>query len=160
MNILITSAGTRGYLIRYFKKALKKVGKIFAADCSKYAPALYNADNYFIVPPASDKNYICLKNGIKGLISLNDIELPVLAQHKNKFIEKGIQLIVSDKSVVDLCYDKYKTFKFLKENKFPFAKTYLSIDDTLRDIKSKILKFPLLIKPRKGSAGIGITKWI
>ena len=58
MNILITSAGTRGYLIKYFKKALKEKGKIFAADCSKYAPALYNADNYFIVPPASDKNYI------------------------------------------------------------------------------------------------------
>jgi len=35
MNILITSAGTRGYLIKYFKKALKEKGKIFAADCSK-----------------------------------------------------------------------------------------------------------------------------
>ena len=58
MNILITSAGTRGYLIRYFKEALKEKGKIFAADCSKYAPALYNADNYFIVPTVSDKNYI------------------------------------------------------------------------------------------------------
>jgi len=30
MNILITSAGTRGYLIKYFKKALKEKGKIFA----------------------------------------------------------------------------------------------------------------------------------
>ena len=96
MNILITSAGTRGYLIRYFKKALKKVGKIFAADCSKYAPALYNADNYFIVPAVADKNYIselfkiCLKNKVKGVISLNDIELPVLAQYKSKFIENKL----------------------------------------------------------------------
>ncbi|MBA7590498.1 hypothetical protein ES708_32622 [subsurface metagenome] len=58
MNILITSAGTRGYLIKYFKKILRENGKIFAADCSKYAPALYNADNYFIVLPVADKNYI------------------------------------------------------------------------------------------------------
>jgi carbamoyl-phosphate synthase large subunit len=164
MNILITSAGTRGYLIRYFKKALKEKGKIFAADCSKYAPALYNADNYFIVPPASDKNYIselykiCLKNAIKGVISLNDIELPLLAQHKNKFIEKGIQLIVSDKNLVELCYDKYKTFLFLKENKFPFIKTYISLDESFREIKAKNLKFPLLLKPRKGSASIEIKK--
>ena len=164
MNILITSAGTRGYLIKYFKKALKEKGKIFAADCSKYAPALYDADNYFIVPPASDKNYIdklfniCLNNGIKGVISLNDIELPVLAQYKNKFIEKGIQLIVSDKNVADLCYDKYKTFLFLKENKFSFVKTYISLNEALMEIKSKTIKFPLLIKPRKGSASIGIKK--
>lgn len=164
MNILITSAGTRGYLIRYFKETLKEKGKIFAADCSKYAPALYNADNYFIVPPASDKNYIaelfniCQKNGIKGVISLNDIELPVLAQYKSKFIEKGIQLIVSDKSVIDLCYDKYKTFLFLKENKFPFPKTFISLNEVLMEIKYKAVKFPLLIKPRKGSASIGIKK--
>jgi carbamoyl-phosphate synthase large subunit len=164
MNILITSAGTRGYLIRYFKKILRENGKIFAADCSKYAPALYNADNYFIVPAASDENYIselykiCLKNDVKGIISLNDVELPLLAQHKSKFMEKGIKLVVSDPETIDVCYDKYKTFKFLKENKFTFAKTYISIDDTLRDIKSKNLKFPLLLKPRKGSSSRGIKK--
>ena len=164
MNILITSAGTRGYLIRYFKKALKEKGKIFAADCSKYAPALYNADNYFIVPPVADKNYInelfkiCLKNNVKGVISLSDIELPVFAQYKSKFLEKGIKLVVSDPETVDVCYDKYKTFKFLKENKFPFPKTFLSLNEVLREIKSKTIKFPLLIKPRKGSAGVGIKE--
>ena len=164
MNILITSAGTRGYLIRYFKKELKEKGKIFAADCNKYAPALYNADNYFIVPPASDKNYIdelfniCLKNGIKGVISLNDIELPVLAQHKSKFMKKGIKLVVSDPETIELCYDKYGTFKFLKENKFPFPKTFISLNEVLMEIKSETIKFPLLIKPRKGSASIEIEK--
>jgi len=37
MNILFTSAGTRGYLVRYFKMAIKNKGKILAAECSKYA---------------------------------------------------------------------------------------------------------------------------
>jgi len=164
MNILITSAGTRGYLIKYFKKALKEKGKIFAADGSKYAPALYNADNYFIVPAVSDKNYIselykiCLKNDVKGIISLNDVELPLLAQHKNKFMEKGIKLVVSDPETIDVCYDKYKTFKFLKENKFLFPKTFISLNEALMEIKSKTIKFPLLIKPRKGSAAVGIKE--
>ena len=164
MNILITSAGTRGYLIRYFKKSLKENGKIFAADCSKYAPALYDADNYFIIPAVSNENYIkelykiCLKNDVKGLISLNDVELPVLAQHKSKFMEKGIKLVVSDPETIDVCSDKYKTFKFLKENKFPFAKTFIALNEVLMEIKSKTIKFPLLIKPRKGSASIGIKK--
>ena len=164
MNILITSAGTRGYLIKYFKKALKGKGKIFAADCSKYAPALYNADNYFIVPAVSNKNYIselykiCLKNGVKGVISLNDVELPLLAQYKSKFMEKGVKLIVSDPETIDICYDKYKTFKFLEENRFPFPKTFISLSEVLMEIKSKAIKFPLLIKPRKGSAGVGIKE--
>jgi carbamoyl-phosphate synthase large subunit len=164
MNILITSAGTRGYLIRYFKKELKEKGKIFAADCSKYAPALYDADNYFIIPAVSNENYInelykiCLKNDVKGVISLNDIELPVLAQYKSKFMEKGIKLVVSDPETIDVCSDKYKTFKFLKENKFPFAKTFIALNEVLTEIKSKTIKFPLLIKPRKGSASIGIKK--
>ena len=164
MNILITSAGTRGYLIRYFKKILREKGKIFAADCSKYSPALYNADNYFIVPPASDKNYIdelfniCQKNDVKGVISLNDVELPLLAQYKSKFMEKGIKLVVSDLETIDVCYDKYKTFKFLKENKFPFPKTFISLNEVLMEIKSKTIKFPLLIKPRKGSGAVGIKE--
>ena len=164
MNILITSVGIRGYLIKYFRKALKNKGKIFAADCNRYAPALYDADNYFILPNALEKNYInelfkiCLTNDIKGIISLNDIELPILAQSKNKFINKGIKLIVSNPRAIDICYDKYTTYKFLKENKFPFPKTFISLDDTLKEIKAKTLKFPLLIKPRKGSASLEIKK--
>ena len=102
MNILIISVGIRGYLIKYFREALKNKGKIFAADCSKYAPALYDADNYFILPSISEKNYIdellkiCLVNDIKAIISLNDKELPILAQSKNKFTHKRIKLIVSN----------------------------------------------------------------
>lgn len=164
MNILVTSVGIRGYLIKYFRKALKNKGKIFAADCSKCAPALYGADNYFILPSISEKNYIdkflkiCLVNNIKAIVSLNDKELPILAQSKNKFNNKGIKLIVSNPRVIDICYDKYNTYKFLKENKFPFPKTFISLDETLKEIKAKTLKFPLLIKPRKGSASLGIKK--
>lgn len=164
MNILITSVGIRGYLIKYFRKALKNKGKIFAADCNRYAPALYDADNYFILPNALEKNYInelfkiCLTNDIKGIISLNDIELPILAQFKNKFLEKGIKLIVSNPKVIDICYDKYSTYRFLKENNFPFPKTFISLDEALMEIKAKTIKFPLLVKPRKGSASLGIKK--
>jgi len=164
LNILVTSVGIRGYLIKYFRNALRNKGKIFAADCNRYAPALYDADDYFILPKILKKNYIdelfrvCLINNIQAVISLNDKELPILAQFKNKFIKKGIKLIVSNPRVIDICYDKYTTYKFLKENKFPFPKTFISLGETLKEIKAKTLKFPLLIKPRKGSASLGIKK--
>lgn len=164
MNILITSVGIRGYLIKYLRKALKNKGKIFAADCNRYAPALYDADNYFILPNVLEKNYInelfkiCLTNDIKGIISINDIELPILAHFKNKFLEKDIKLIVSNPKVIDICYDKYSTYRFFKENNFPFPKTFISLDEALMEIKAKTIKFPLLVKPRKGSASLGIKK--
>ena len=164
MNILITSAGIRGYLIKYFKESLKGKGKIFATDCSKYAPALYDADNFFILPSIDNNNYkeellkICLVNNVKAVVSLNDKELPILAELKNDFNERGIKLIVSNPKVIDICFDKYKTYIFLKEDKLPYPKTFISLDEALREIKAKTLEFPLLIKPRKGSASLGIKK--
>ena len=50
MNILILSCGTRNKIVQYFKKELEGIGKVFATDCSPLTPALYDADQYFIVP--------------------------------------------------------------------------------------------------------------
>ncbi len=95
MNILIVSAGIRGYLIKYFKEALAGRGLVFAADCSKFAPALYDADDYFIIPAVTDSEYIktiikvCQNNSIEGIISLSDLELPILAENKDKLLTEG-----------------------------------------------------------------------
>ena len=164
MNILVTSAGIRGYIIRYFKESIGNEGKIFAADSSRYAPALYNADACFIIPQANKENYIdellklCIKNKIDGIVSLNDMELPVLAKNKKIFSDNNIKLIISSQDVVEICCDKYKIYGFLIKNGFQTPKTYISLEKTLKDIQKNILCFPLLIKPREGSASIGIKK--
>ncbi len=158
MRVLITSVGIRGYLVRYFRKAIKDKGVVFAADCSQYAPALYDADNYFLIPDVTDKSYlsevlrICEENEIDGVISLNDLELPILAEHKGEFAERGIEVIVSDPRVIDVCYDKYRTFLFLEENGFSTPQTYVSLEPALVAIEGRNLRFPILVKPRRGSA--------
>lgn len=53
MNILILSAGTRNKIVQYFKKAVGDDGKVIATDMSKLAPAIYEADQYYIVPRLS-----------------------------------------------------------------------------------------------------------
>ena len=50
INILILSAGTRNKVVQYFKKALNGDGRVIATDCSNLAPAIYDADKYYIVP--------------------------------------------------------------------------------------------------------------
>ena len=53
MNILILSAGTRNKIVQYFRRELKGNGKVIATDCSNLAPALYDADKFYIVPRIS-----------------------------------------------------------------------------------------------------------
>ncbi|MGM9937515.1 MAG: carbamoyl phosphate synthase, partial [Candidatus Ornithomonoglobus sp.] len=92
MNILVLSCGTRNKVMQYFKRELKGKGKLFATDCSELAPALYEADKYFIVPRMTDDNYlslildICKDNKIDAVFSLIDPELSLLAENREKFL--------------------------------------------------------------------------
>src|SRR5690554_4675451 len=114
MNILITSIGQRGYLIDHFKESVQGELGIYAADATKYAPALLKADKAFVIPYANDPEYfprllqICKDNDIKGVLSINDLELPVLAKHKNELNQNGVKAIISEPEVIDICFDKYK----------------------------------------------------
>ena len=104
MNILILSCGTRNKIVQYFKKELDGIGKVFATDCSKLAPALYEADSFFIVPRIDDPKYIdnvleiCKTNEISAVFSLIDPEISLLAKHREKFIAIGTIPLVSSYS--------------------------------------------------------------
>ena len=56
MNILILSAGTRNLLVSYFKKS--GFDKVVAVDACELAPALYCADEHYIVPLMKDPCYL------------------------------------------------------------------------------------------------------
>lgn len=58
MNILILSAGTRNKVVQYFVKTLDGKGKVIATDMSNLAPAIYDADKYYIVPRMTEEGYI------------------------------------------------------------------------------------------------------
>lgn len=164
MNILLTSVGRRGYLIKYFKEALSDTvgGKIFAANSTDTTPAFQYADETVVTPLIYDKGYIdfllcyCKKNNIEAIISLFDIDLPILAKHKRLFKDNGITVIVSDLDVVNICNDKWKTYNFLKDNDINCPKTYISLHDAKREIECEKIKFPLIIKPRWGMGSIGV----
>ena len=58
MNILILSAGTRNKIVQYFKRAVGTEGKVIATDCSNLAPAVYEADRFYLVPRISAPDYL------------------------------------------------------------------------------------------------------
>ena len=108
MNILFTCAGRRTYLLKYFKEQLGNEGLIVATDMQPTAPALTVADIKEQVSPVYAEDYIertldiCRRHNIKALISLNDLELPILASNKHRFEQIGVVPIVSDSDVIEI----------------------------------------------------------
>lgn len=161
-NILFTCAGRRNYLINYFKEALNGQGKIIAVDGQTNAPALIDADVAIQVPNIYSDLYIqslkdiCKEHKVSAIISLNDLELPILSKHKVEFEDFNTTVIVSSELVIDISFDKWKTFEFLNSIGLSTPNTYLNVTNALKDINLKIIQFPLVLKPRWGSASIGI----
>lgn len=162
MNILFTCAGRRNYLINYFKEALNGTGKVFATDMQLTAPALVDADVAIIVPAIYNDDYIpsllkiVKENQINCVISLNDLELPILSEAKTKIENLGAKVIVSDKDVIKISFDKWETVKFLENIGLKSPKTFIDINEAKKALETGELDFPLVIKPRWGSASIGI----
>lgn len=162
MNILFTCAGRRTYLLKYFKEQLAGQGIIIGADMQLTAPALSVADIKVVVPSVYSEDYvkillaICCKYSVGLIISLNDLELPILAKNKYLFEEKGIIVLVSSEQVIDICFDKFKTFKYISSIGLKSPDTYVDLEEAITAIKSGQIKFPLIVKPRWGSGSIGI----
>lgn len=161
-NLLITCAGRRNYLINYFKKELKDNGKIVAVDQDLSSAALTEADVVYKVSGIDNRKYvdelkaIVKKEKVNAIISLNDIELPLLSKSKNEFAALGAQVLVSDSDVIDMCFDKWQTYLFLKNIGLSTPSTFLSINAVKKAIKKQEISYPLIIKPRWGSASLGI----
>lgn len=162
MNILFTCAGRRTYLLKYFKENMQEGDKVIATDMQLSAPALQIADVKLQVPAVYADDYIsrtldiCKRYSIDALISLNDLELPILAEQKARFDELGVKVIVSDPRVIDICFDKYKTAQWVEGLGLNAPKTYVTLEDAKKALANREIAFPLFLKPRWGSGSIGL----
>lgn len=164
MNILILSCGTRNKIVQYFKSQLAGTGKVIATDCSEIAPALYEADKYYIVPRMTQVGYIdviidiCKKEKINGVLSLIDPELSLLAQHEAEFKAVGTTVIGSSYELCERSLDKMKMYNWLYSKGYLCAKSYTDIDKFISDERIGKISYPVFIKPVCGSASISISK--
>lgn len=150
-NILITSAGKRVALTRYFKETLSRFypeAKVFTTDLNpQMAPAGYVSDGCFQVPRVADEDYpatlwrICEEHGVGMVIATIDTELLLLADLKADFARRGIHVMVSDRAFVEVCRDKRHTGAFFERHGIRVPKEVDKYHPT----------FPLFAKPYDGS---------
>lgn len=163
-NILILSAGTRNKVVQYFKKELEGRGKVVATDCSELAPAIYEADEYVIVPRITEPGYlekilsICKEKQITGVLSLIDPELSLLAAHKEEFLAVGTTPIVSDAAQVELCFNKFSMYEKLVELSIPTGKCFMDKEAFFAAVESGEMHYPVFLKPVCGSASLNINR--
>ena len=163
-NILILSAGTRDKVVQYFKKELAGKGRVTATDCSELAPAIYEADEYVIVPRITEPGYlekilsICKEKQITGVLSLIDPELSLLAAHKEEFLALGTVPIVPDAPQVELCFNKYAMYEKLTELGYLTGKCFSDANAFFTALERGEACYPVFLKPVCGSASLNINK--
>ena len=164
MNILILSAGTRNKIVQYFRKVFAGKGNVIATDMSNLAPALYDADKYYIVPKMTAPNYldvildICKKEKITGVLSLIDPELSLLAANIRKFEDIGTKVIGSSYELCEMALDKFQMYNWLTEHNYKCAKSYMDKEVFFADVEAGRISYPVFVKPARGSASIAISK--
>lgn len=164
MNILILSAGTRNKIVQYFKREVGGSGRVTATDCSNLAPAVYEADTFYLVPRISAPGYletvldICRKEKIDGVFSLIDPELSLLAKERDKFLAAGTTPIVSPYDLVETCFDKYRMYTLLCEMGIPTGRCYVDKEEFYKGLEKGEISYPVFVKPVRGSASINISK--
>lgn len=164
MNILILAAGTRNKVVQYFKNCFAGIGKVIATDSSSLGPALYDADNYYIVPLITEQGYldmilkICREEKISGVLSLIDPELSLLAAHEAEFEAIGTTVIGSSYELCEMSLDKYSMYRWLMEHGYRCGRSWMDKNEFYKAVDAGEAGYPVIVKPVKGSASINVTR--
>ena len=116
------------------------------------APVSYVSDGAIQVPRVTTPEYpeillkICEENEIGMIVATIDTELLLLSGLKDRFKEKGINVMVSDRTFVSLCRDKRNTGVFFEQHSVRVPKEIDKYNPT----------FPMFAKPYDGSLSTNI----
>ncbi len=157
INVLITGSG--GGVGQSIFKALKFSSldfNIVTIDAHPLAAGLYRGNRGYLVPLASSPKFaevvidICKKERIQAILIGSDPELPVFANNKCLIEDlTNAKVIVSSPEVVKIGYDKWETYGFLRNNNFPYPRS--ALPENMWNLIDEV-GFPIIIKPRTGSA--------
>jgi carbamoyl-phosphate synthase large subunit len=165
MNILMTSSARRIDFVGFFHNALREVGmegKVIVADPEHNAPSLQAGDESYVIPNQTDPRIIdeifdiCRKHRVDCLVPLNDLEVPTISAHKQELQDMGISVFAPDPAVTNKVRDKGKYRELLESFDVMAPFSYLNLEEAEKALDQKEVSFPLIVKPRNGSASIGI----
>lgn len=162
MNVLLTAAGRRTYLVRYFQEALGTAGRVLAANSDADAPAMAVADLAIVVPPSFHPEYpetiveLCRRHGVGLLCSCHDLDVCARAPLRERLQAMGVATMLPDAGWARLCLDKYACGERLRAAGLgvPWAST--SLTRTLQALAHGEVGYPLVVKARLGFGSLAL----
>lgn len=98
-----------------------------------------------------------LQNGRFNLVvTTSDLTAEALSINKKR-LEQFAKIAVVEPELFYIAYDKLNTMKICMDNNIPCPKTLLNIE-TVNDVLSADLTYPVVVKPRKSFGAIGFKR--
>lgn len=135
--------------------------KLVGFDVNPLAFGAYSCDEQVFVPPITQKDYLnvlvkeCLNRNVSLLIPGLDAELPLIASNIEVFSQQGIRVLVAGREFIRLCRDKVSWSNELR-SLCPTIIPSFTKDDLVVAIQKGEVNFPLIAKPKGGSASAGV----
>ncbi len=160
--VMVTGVGGGGHGEQIIKalRLAKTRYKIIGSDISSCSKGLKEVDYPYIVPKATDPDYldsimrICRKHKVRALFHGSEPELIIMSRYRDLIESENIFLPINPQHVIDTCMNKFKTFEFLNAHGFSCPRTHVL--SKLNDL-SEWTEFPAIIKPFLGSGGSAHT---
>jgi carbamoyl-phosphate synthase large subunit len=163
LTILISSVGRRAQLVQCFRQAAAELSlalTVVGTDAApEFSPASHLVDRCFTVPRCSHPDFVsnaidvCRNEHVDLVIPTIDPELPIYAAYSKEFEAAGTKVLISSSSTIDIAFDKLRTNQWFVSHGFPTVRQQ-SVREVLDSLALWI--FPVIVKPRRGSASIGV----
>lgn len=157
-NVLISSVGAKVNVVKYFRRALANTGggKVIACDVDPQALAKEFADEFVLCPSTEDSEFgdwvkqLVKDKQVELIIPTRDAELELYSRLKPELKQYlNCLVMVSDTDALAKCIDKLNFYHWCKTEGFNHPRVVEAAEVKAED-------FPLISKPRRGSASVGI----
>ena len=121
LTILVSAAGAPGTaaLLRALRENGERPVRLVGTDMSERAIGRHLCDSFHVVPAGADPAFgdamleVCRSEGVDAVLPQSSFDLAGLAEHKGRFGEEGVALLVSPPDAIARSNDKansYATF--------------------------------------------------
>lgn len=156
MNLLFSCIGKRGYMARLFREQLGPGDRIIGTSNTRWTPGFNACDKAYLMPDLVSPEYfpavleLCRRERIDALLSFFDMDVHRLSRHVDELEAIGVKCFIPRFEAADICFDKWRTFQFLRQHGFDTAETWLRLEEVRRAMAEGRLAFPVYVKPRSG----------
>ncbi len=154
---LFSTIGKRGYIADYLRQADPNV-RIIGSGNNVLTPGFMSCNESVLLPAIHDPEYlprvldVVKSHNVNAILSFSDPDVATLSGIREELSSLGVSCFFPDKETAQFGFDKLETFHWAQKNGVTVPFTTIDPDEA----RSKI-PFPLIRKPRFGSASVGVS---